>query len=77
MTNVVRRPDGVPRAGQLVFVSPAAGVYGMGSAWWHVVTAEPALTAGMCYLTAGPIDGDGCARTFFCRTDGLLVRDVG
>ncbi|BCJ35235.1 hypothetical protein Athai_27380 [Actinocatenispora thailandica] len=79
MTNLIRRPDRLPRAGQLVHISPAAGVYGAGAAWWHVITAEKALTEGMCYLTAGPLDPndkEGRARVFFCRLDGLLVQDV-
>jgi|GEM_PF-2175248 len=66
-----------PRAGDQVFLSPAAGVHGRGSFWALVVDTEPALLAGTLYVRAVPldeVDGDARVRTFYVRLSGLLTR---
>jgi hypothetical protein len=65
------------RAGDQVFVSPAAGIHGHGCWWGLVVSKMPALVKGAVYLRLVPvdeIDKDAKVRTFYARLSGLLVR---
>jgi hypothetical protein len=65
------------RAGDQVFVSPAAGIHGHGCWWGLVVSKMPALVNGAVYLRLVPvdeIDKDATVRTFYARLSGLLVR---
>jgi len=68
-----------PRAGDQVFISPAAGVHGHGSFWALVLSTAPALVEGTRYLRVVPIDevdGDPRVRTFYVRLGGLLTRTL-
>ncbi|BCJ37465.1 hypothetical protein Athai_49680 [Actinocatenispora thailandica] len=66
-----------PRAGDQVFICPAAGVHGHGSFWAMVVSTTPALVRQALYVRVVPVDEiDGAARvqTFYVRLAGLLTR---
>jgi len=68
---------GIPRAGDQVWISPAAGIHGQGSWWALVVATAPALVDGVIYLQVVPaddIDGNTTIRTFYAQTAGLLIR---
>jgi hypothetical protein len=66
-----------PRAGDQVFLCPAAGVHGRGSFWAMVVSTTRALVPQALYVRVVPVDEiDGAARvqTFYVRLAGLLTR---
>ncbi|BCJ38063.1 hypothetical protein Athai_55660 [Actinocatenispora thailandica] len=65
------------RAGDQVFISPAAGVHGHGCWWAMVVSRMPALVDGAVYLRVVPVDqldADPAVTVFYARLSGLLVR---
>lgn len=63
-----------PRAGDQVFISPAAGIHGHGCWWALVVSVMPALVNGAVYLRVVPVeDTTATPQVFYARTGGLLV----
>lgn len=73
----IMRTSTPPRAGDQIWLSPAAGVHGRGAWWAVVVGTAPALAAGALYVRVVPVDGIGGdvrVRTFYVRLTGLLVR---
>lgn len=73
----ITRTSTPPRAGDHVWISPAAGVHGHGARWYVVVGTEPAIVEGTAYVRAVPVADIGAeprVRTFYVRLSGLLVR---
>ncbi|WP_157034993.1 hypothetical protein [Actinocatenispora sera] len=66
------------RAGDQVFISPAAGVHGRGCWWAMVVSRMPALVQGAVYLRVVPVDAIGSDEVTpmvcYANLSGLLVR---
>lgn len=76
---VVRRTSVPPRAGDQVWISPAAGVHGRGTWWAVVVSTTAAIVDGTAYLRVVPLDdngGDARVQTCYVRLAGLLVRST-
>jgi hypothetical protein len=80
MAKVAHRPTGLPHGGELIFLSPACGVWGYGAAWWHVIRSTEGLIEGHAYVTAGPLATDadaisGDSHVFYIRLADTLVMD--